>query len=291
MTSIELFNDLTKITNDLSISLNIYLVHTKQRNGCIIEKELYKTKQIHDILCDFLGKYFVVHLINNSDRILVLANTNDNKNINFDEIDDIELGKLISYPCAGDNLNHENRKYIYYVLAKKNNKKYCLMNVTCCSKQHDIFDDIIARFQKSIDELNLNIIMSYKIRRWGNIKKIITKLQNKKKLKNYEKKTLMAYFDKHHLIYVIYCDEILKINIYKYRKMLLTLLSFCDVINFEVENLHIFRKIFHHQLHILHIFINYLFDSDNIISIATKYLRDIKQIDDNDTFNIDDDEH
>lgn len=100
----------------------------------------------------------------------------------------------------------------------------------------------------------------------------------------------MAYFDKHHLIYVIYCDETLKINIYKHKKMLLILLSFCDVINFEVENLHIFRKIFYHQLHILHIFINHLFDSDSINSIATTYLRDIKRIDDNDMFNIDDDD-
>lgn len=34
MTSIKLFNDLTKITNNLSISLNVYLVY-RERNGCI----------------------------------------------------------------------------------------------------------------------------------------------------------------------------------------------------------------------------------------------------------------
>lgn len=119
MTSIELFNNLTKITNNLSISLNVYLVHTRERNGCIIEKELYKTKKMYDTLYDFFKKYFVVHLINHSDCILVLANTRDNKNIIFDDIDDKELGNLISYPCSGDNLDHENRKYVYNVVAKK----------------------------------------------------------------------------------------------------------------------------------------------------------------------------
>lgn len=65
--------------------MDVYLVYTRERNGCIIEKELYKTKKMHDKLYDFLKKYFVVHLINHSDSILILANIHYNKNIIFDK--------------------------------------------------------------------------------------------------------------------------------------------------------------------------------------------------------------
>lgn len=289
MKSIEIFKEIYNITNNLKISINIFLVYAGERNGCIIEKENWLSNDIYIKLISFLGKYFIYFEDLNilGYNILILNNSSENKKVTINKnITDIEIGNLISYPCSGENLDYNNRKYGYEVNVNNNGNIYNLMTVLCISKRDIYFQKLIKRFQKSVNILNMNFIIEYKKTRLGNINIIISKLNNKKKLKKYEKEWLLIYFYNCHLIFVVYSEQELQLNIFKYKKMLLIFLYICDIFNYSFDNQYIFNKIFVIQLKILNLFTQFNFDYNVVNKIANDYLKYFKIINNNQEFKL-----
>ena len=231
MNSIKLFYEIFKLINDITILANIFLVHTKNRNGCIIEKEKYKTKEMYDILYELLHKYFIVYVNNGNeliiplDSLLVLVNSDKNRNKISNGIDKLDIGELISYPCSNDNFDFDNRKYTYCIYVIKDNIKHGILYVLCNIQKDKIFKNMVDRFQKSLDTLNFDLLVEYHRNLVGNNKAIniiIDKLKKNKNIKEkIEREIILSYFDYNHLIFVIYCEEKIKLNIFKYKKMLL----------------------------------------------------------------------
>lgn len=292
--SIKLFHEIYTMTNNLPISANIFLVYTGNRNGCIIEEEEYKTREMYDILYDFLCKYFIVYVNNNNERViplnslLVLINSNENIKKISDIINEMDVGKLISYPCPNDNFDYENRKYTYCVCITRNNIEHNLLQVICKVNKDKIFKKMVNKFQESLNTLNFDLFVKFHRNRVGNnntINNIINKLKKNINVKNkFEKETILSYFDSKHLIFIVYCEEQLKLNIYKYKTMLLTLLTYCKYIPVFIpivdENdeeymkyiLDKYNRIFIYQLEIIKIFMNFEFEDDIINKITTDYL-------------------
>ena len=296
MNSNEIFYELYKLTNDLEISINIFLVYTQNRNGCIIEKEKFKTEEMYNKLCTCLNNYFILY-VNNTNEItipyrslLVLFNSEKNKNKISKGINELDIGELISYPCPNDNFDFENRKYSYSVYVIKDKIKYELLHVICKTKNDDVFKNMVDKFQKSLNILKLDLLVEFHRSPTQNnniINVIIDKLKKNENIKKkFEKDAILKYFDYNHLIFVVYCEEKLKLNIFKHRKMLLVLLTYCKYIpivipgKYENEDeqkykeyvMMLFDKIFIYQLEIIKIFMNYEFDNKTINKIATEYL-------------------
>lgn len=308
MNPVELFHKIFELTNDISISTNIFLVHTKNRNGCIIEKEEYKTKETYDILYNLLQEYFIVfvnkenELIIPSNSLLVLVNSDENNSKISDGINELDIGELISYPCPNDNFDYENRKYSCCVYVIKNNTKHNILHVLCNTEKDKIFKNMVDRFQNSLNILNFGLLVQYHRNRVGNdntINMIIDKLKKNKNIKKkFERETILSYFDSKHLIFVVHCREKLKLNIYKYKKMLLTLLTYCKYISVfiphkdDMEEEHkkymfsSYNKIFVYQLEIIKIFMNYEFDNETINKIINEYLIDCNRISKDEKFEI-----
>lgn len=292
MISHDIFTQAYDITNSYSIALNIFLVYTKNRNGCIIEKEAYGTKNIYDKLIIFLNKHFIIHL--NVEfipklSILILANTFKNKYVNVmlnDNKNNSFLENIINFPCFNEGINN-CKKYVYTIFFNKDIAENYLMSVKCKKKKDMTFKIITCNFQKSIDPLNLNFVIKYKKNIISTVKSITIKLENKKKLKKYEKNLLLSYFNENHLIYIIYCKNKLGLKIFKFKKMLLMFVYLCDLIKSKTINLNTFNKIFIFQIHILRIYFNYNFNYNIINSIAVNYLKNINVIINDSDFKLD----
>ena len=225
----EFFDSIYEQTKNLGIAANCIFVLDGKRTSFLLEKHLIETNK--ENVKTTIKKYLKL----NEAKYEIFVTKKDSI-INFEKLETCqEIGEVLSYPCVGENLDFENRKYVYTIIIKyKNvdvyevrwNPSNTIMAVICKNENDEIFKKITENFQKSIDNIDRNLEITYIKEKVGNMGKIIKKLENKKKLKDYEKETVLSYFMQHELMLISDCYYNRNINIFKKKKFLLTMIYY-----------------------------------------------------------------
>lgn len=273
----EVFDHIYKQTNSLQIATNSLLVLDGKRTAFLIESDQHIVKTLGmDAIVKIINRY-----LKSIDTPYGLIVHKKDREIDFDKIKtDKDLGELLSYPCAGDAINFENRKFTYTVIVKYKNEtidqvrwklENLLMAVICIKKSDKIFKKLVENFQKSINNIDSQLEIVYVKDRIGNMTKIIQKLENKKKLKEYEKEYILSIFIQDKLALINDCYENKHINIFKKKKFLLTMIYYWkyNIANNECLDLNdivLFQK----NVIKIHLGINY--DDKEINEIFSWYL-------------------
>jgi hypothetical protein len=277
----KIYENIYKSSN-LFIAINSILVYKKIRYGFLIENPRFDKYDKNNII-KILKKYF--NIVEYDNYTIVHHNDINDIDLNTDE----GLGKMLSYPCINENMDFDNRTYNYTIYAKKNNeinnddkddKNIAdLMTVICILNNDDIIKKKVSKFQKIVNLVDKNIIIYYERFKLGNVKKIINNLENKIKLKKFEKATVINLCLNYNMPLIAECIFNRNINLFKNKKFILLLINYIkyNVIdtNIPVNNIIIFQR------KILEIYFGIQFSDGEINKIVSEYL--------NEEFNINDD--
>jgi hypothetical protein len=270
----KIFNDVYDIDKNLSNAINSILVIDNKRKSYIPESYDKETNKKYK---NILTKYFDVK---NIDNFLFVTNKVGGVNY-YDAKNDKDLGEMLSYPCSGEHLDFKNRKYVYtiYVINKgesmdeiKYKNENVLMAVICINKNDKIFKKLVDDFQQSTDKINKNLEITYEKTHIPSIASIIEKTKNKKKLKDYEMKSVLGAFLTYRMPLIVDFYENKKYQIFKKKKFMLVLLNYVKYSLFQNADNIVFNKIMAFQKNIIEIYFDYKYSDEELNKIGTEYL-------------------
>lgn len=225
---LEMFNKI----KDMDIVINMLLVKNDVRKSFMIQEfGKYKSKKYVDKIIKILQSYYpIMTSLKVFSGILIYKNTTNIppqfKNNTYTEK---EIGELLSYPCAGDNVNKRNYGINFYLQYKK--QEYEIFGMMCEKQDNKNLIKFIENTKKFISSLDLNMRLKINIKKIHTIQSIIDIMLKSEPIDNKLKEDIydILYNYEYVLLVILHNNKVIDLFDKKYRHTLITIMHLCNV--------------------------------------------------------------